>query len=91
VVITEILQGVTTQRQADELLVDLGALHYLEISRNAYIQAATIYRLCRNKGLTIRKPIDCIIAATCLEHSAFLLHNDRDFEHIAKHFPLQSM
>jgi len=46
--------------------------------------AAQIYRDCRKQGLTIRKTVDCVIAATCLEAGAQLYHNDRDFEAIAR-------
>ena len=51
--------------------------------------AADIYRKLRKSGITIRKTNDCIIAATALEHRCTLLHNDKDFMPIAKHFPLQ--
>jgi predicted nucleic acid-binding protein len=45
---------------------------------------ARIYRDCRRQGFTIRKTVDCLIAATCLEAGAEIYHNDRDFEAIAK-------
>jgi predicted nucleic acid-binding protein len=32
---------------------------------------------------------DCIIAATVLEHDCELLHNDRDFNAVAREFPLR--
>jgi predicted nucleic acid-binding protein len=34
--------------------------------------AARIYRDCRRQGFTIRKTVDCLIAATCLEAGAEL-------------------
>lgn len=34
--------------------------------------------------MTIRKTIDCLIAATCLAAGAELFHNDRDFAAIAR-------
>jgi predicted nucleic acid-binding protein len=46
--------------------------------------AAQIYRDCRKRGFTIRKTVDCVIAATCLEAGVELYHNDRDFEAIAR-------
>lgn len=61
----------------------------LEINQATYLAAAQIYRDLRIRGITIRKSIDCIIAAVALQHQCHLLHNDRDFEMIAKHFPLQ--
>jgi predicted nucleic acid-binding protein len=57
--------------------------HHLE----TYKQAAQIYFACRRKGLTIRSTIDYLIAQTAIEHDLVLLHNDKDFEHIANVFP----
>ena len=45
-----------------------------------YIKAAEIYRQCRKEGKTIRKTIDCLIAAIVRENNFTLLHNDNDFE-----------
>ena len=33
-----------------------------------------------HQEVTIRKPIDCLIATFCLLHSHHLLHNDRDYD-----------
>lgn len=52
-------------------------------------QAASIYRKCRQRGLTIRKPNDCLIAHHCLSYHLSLLTVDGDFNHIAKIFPLK--
>ena len=49
-----------------------------------YISAADIYRKCRKQGKTIRKTIDCIIAAIAQENNLTILHNDNDFEVIKK-------
>jgi len=53
------------------------------------VRAADIYRKLRKQGITIRKSNDCIITATALEHCCQLLHNDKDFSPVAKHFPLK--
>jgi predicted nucleic acid-binding protein len=42
-------------------------------------------------GITIGKPVDCMIAAVAIEHDIPLLHNDRDFIPIEKHFGLKRM
>ena len=47
-----------------------------------YIQAAQLYRDCRRKGKTVRKTVDCIIAAICIENDLALLHKDADFDFI---------
>jgi len=90
-VLTEVLQGIREGNRFSQTKKILEDLIYLPTSQSAYVSAALIYRGCRHKGLTIRKPVDCMIAATCIEHSCFILHNDRDFSHISKHFPLQSV
>ena len=58
---------------------------------DTYIHAVDIYRECRKKGFTIRKTIDCLIAAIAIENNLALLHNDRDFSNIAKgiNYPLE--
>ena len=43
----------------------------------------------RKQGMPIRKTNSCIIAATALDHHCQLLHNDKDFVHIARHVPLR--
>jgi predicted nucleic acid-binding protein len=44
------------------------------------LKAAEIYRTCRKKGKTVRKTVDCIIAAICIENDLTLLHKDSDFD-----------
>jgi len=39
---------------------------------------------CRYKGITIRKPFDCMIASVAIENDIALLHNDKDFQPIEK-------
>lgn len=53
------------------------------------ISAASLYRFLRNKGVTIRKPNDCIIAVTCIKQNLALIHNDKDFDNIAKYSSLK--
>jgi predicted nucleic acid-binding protein len=45
--------------------------------------AVDLYRALRKQGITIRKPIDCLIASYAILEDAFLLHNDKDFAQIA--------
>jgi len=51
----------------------------------AFVRAAKLYRSLRKSGVTIRKPVDCMIASVAIEHHIRLLHNDRDFDYIARH------
>jgi hypothetical protein len=54
-----------------------------------YEAAAMLYRTCRRSGETIRKLIDCLIAAVAVRESASILHADADFEALARHTPLR--
>ena len=49
--------------------------------------AAQLYRRAREKGWTIRKSTDCLIAAMALEHGALVVHNARDFLALAHAVP----
>jgi predicted nucleic acid-binding protein len=53
-----------------------------------YEEAAALYRRCRRRGETIRRLIDCLIAATAIRTSLPILHSDNDFEALARHTPL---
>jgi len=89
VILIEILQGIRDENQyllTKNYLLDITCL---PISQSTYIAAAQIYRHLHSVGFTIRKPIDCLIAAVALEQQCLLLHNDRDFDPIANHFPLK--
>lgn len=89
VILTEVLQGIRDDKQFREAEKRLYTLVYLDLNRTHFVTAAQIYRTLRTHGLTIRKPIDCMIAALALEQQAAILHNDRDFDAIATQFPLQ--
>jgi hypothetical protein len=56
---------------------------------DSFAEAAKIYLGCRKQGITIRSTIDCLIAQTALENDLFLLHDDKDFDAIAKIVPLK--
>ncbi len=44
------------------------------------IAAAKNYRYLRERGYTVRKTIDCLIATFCIQEGHELLHRDRDFD-----------
>ncbi|HSV47150.1 MAG TPA: PIN domain nuclease [Ramlibacter sp.] len=85
IIFQEVMQGVTDDRAFARLQAMFAALHLLEPDAlSTYELAAQLYRRARRAGLTIRKPNDCLIAALALEHDALLVHNDRDFIHLAQ-------
>ncbi len=89
VIFMEILQGIRDEKQYHLTKEYLECLPCLEITQSIYVEAAQIYRELRARGITIRKSADCVIAAVTLKHQCYLLHHDRDFEMIAKHFSLK--
>ncbi|MBE0669227.1 MAG: PIN domain nuclease [Anaerolineales bacterium] len=53
------------------------------------VQSARNYRFLRQKGITVRKTIDSLIATFCIENDHELLHNDSDFDGYEKHLGLR--
>ncbi len=51
--------------------------------------AARIHRLCRERGVTPRGLIDCMVAAIALRADVSLLAADRDFVRMAEILPLR--
>jgi len=89
-VLTEILVGVRTEAEATRIVRVLSAFDEPpELDPTDYEKAATLYRLSRSRGFTIRSTIDCLIAQLCLRHDYELLAKDRDFDAIAQVAPLK--
>ena len=54
-----------------------------------YDDAAALYRRCRRQGETVRKLVDCLIAAVAIRAGVPILHCDADFDVLARHTELQ--
>jgi predicted nucleic acid-binding protein len=54
-----------------------------------YDQAAAMYRSCRRNGETVRRLIDCLIAAAAVDAGIPILHADADFDVLARHTELR--
>jgi predicted nucleic acid-binding protein len=87
----ELLQGSLDEKEWNLLSTYLDTQDYIELTSNSWQAAARIYYDLRRKGLTVRSPIDCCIAQAALENNLLLIHNDRDFETIAKVRSLQHL
>ena len=86
----EVLQGIRDETDFVRVRSILQSYPILRMrGLNLFEHAASIYRDCRRGGFTIRKTIDCLMAATCLENDVHLYHNDRDFDVIARVRDLQ--
>ena len=55
------------------------------------IKAAENYRSLRQRGITVRKTVDTIIATFCIEHDLPLLFSDRDFLPFCQHLGLRGI
>ncbi len=88
VILTEVLQGIRSDSDHRKTREYLSDLIYLPMRRGVFLRAAELYRALRKQGVTIRKPVDCMIASVAIEYALPLLHNDPDFDQIAKHSEL---
>ena len=89
-ILTEVLQGFKSDKDYEAAKAFLGALPFRQMGGyNVAIQSAKNYRRLRKAGFTVRKTIDIIIATFCIIDGLTLLHDDRDFNPIASHFPLK--
>lgn len=87
----EVLQGAASEKEYLTLKRYLGSQRFYHLNDpiESFARAAKIYLDCRKKGITIRSTIDCLIAQTALENDLFLLHEDNDFNLMAKVVPLK--
>jgi predicted nucleic acid-binding protein len=84
VIFAEILQGLRSDAEAGLVERQLRAFPVLRLeSLDDYALAAQLYRTARRSGVTIRKTLDCLIAAVCVRTGAPLLHADADFDRLA--------
>jgi predicted nucleic acid-binding protein len=90
-IIQEILQGSRTIAEFDykkRVLNDFNKFddNWIETS----IASAKLYFDLRKKGVTIRKSTDCLIAQIAIQNDVLLVHNDTDFDQIAKNSELRT-
>lgn len=89
-IIQEVLQGIRQDslfHEVKDLMLGLEILP--ELHYEAAVGAANLYRTLRKKGITIRKPNDCLIAWYAIQFDLTLVHDDKDFDLIALHSPLK--
>jgi predicted nucleic acid-binding protein len=84
VIFTEILQGISSPEDVDRVEHHLRAFPILRLATlDDFAMAAELYRTARRSGITVRKTMDCLIAAACVAADEPLLHADRDFDLLA--------
>jgi len=91
IIFLEILQGFRSDKDYKIARTKLSVLEQYEMfGREMVIDCADNYRILRQKGVTIRKTNDIIIATFCIENKVPLLFSDKDFLPFVKHLKLNS-
>ena len=85
----EVLAGARDERHLHNLRRLLARATVFPTGPIHYDEAATLYRICRREGETVRKLIDCLIGAVAIGSDAPILHNDADFDVLARHTDLE--
>lgn len=85
----EVLAGARDEQHLSDLRGLLARASLLPTEATDYEDAAALYRSCRRHGETVRKLIDCLIAAVAIRNSSTILRCDNDFEVLGRHTPLQ--
>ncbi|MBI2193440.1 MAG: PIN domain nuclease [Planctomycetes bacterium] len=81
IILTEILQGIQGDADFEKVRDYLLEFPIYEPKGvETYLKAAVIHRSCRKRGKTIRRTVDCIIAAICIQNDLLLFHKDSDFD-----------
>ncbi len=80
-----VLAGARDERHLVQLRGLLARATMLPTTPADYEAAASMYRSCRTHGETVRKLIDCLIAAVAVRAGAEILHADTDFVALARH------
>lgn len=86
----EVLAGARDEHHLSQLRGLLGRATMLPTTPADYDHAASLYRLCRRQGETVRKLVDCLIAAVAIRADAELLHADSDCAVLTRHTALRS-
>ncbi len=86
----EILAGARDDHHLSQLRGLINRATMLPTTPADFDEAAALYRICRRRGETVRKLIDCLIAAVAIRTGAELLHADMDFAALVRHTELRS-
>jgi predicted nucleic acid-binding protein len=85
IILCEVLQGIPDQRTFDSVFAELSRCEIFPTGGTEFaVAAARNFRILRQRGHTVRKTVDCLIATFCLREGHSLLHRDRDFDPFEK-------
>jgi predicted nucleic acid-binding protein len=86
----EVLAGARDERHLHDLRRLLARASALSTVTTDYEEAASLYRVCRRGGETVRKLMDCLIASVAIRSDVAVLHADGDFDVLARHTALRT-
>ena len=90
IIYQEILQGIREDKIFKEIKSILQNMFMLDTPILTVADyAVDLYRSLRKKGITIRKPYDCLIASYAILEDVYLLHNDSDFKQMENNSDLK--
>ena len=89
VVAMELLAGARDEQHLRDLRGLLARAVAISMTPEDYETAAALYRTCRRRGDTVRKLIDCLIAAVAIRADVAVLASDSDFEILRRHTELR--
>jgi len=91
IILAEVIQGIRQDTEFRKTRDLFNILILLPMPDTVFLRSADIYRKLLKIGITIRKPLDCMIAAVAIENDISLLHNDKDFQPIERRCGLKVM
>ena len=90
-VLVEVLQGYGRESDFKTALDLMSRMVAVTVGgTDVAIASARNFRALREKGITMRKTIDCLIATRCIADGLPLLYSDRDFDPFVEHLGLVS-
>jgi predicted nucleic acid-binding protein len=85
----EVFAGARDEQHLSDLRRLLARATLVQTESIDYEQAASLYRVCRRAGETVRSVVDCLIAAVAIRVGAPVLHFDRDFDVLSRNTALR--
>jgi predicted nucleic acid-binding protein len=86
----EVLAGARDESHLNELRGLLARASLLPTRARDYEAAAALYRTCRRGGESVRKLVDCLIAAVAIRADSPVLHSDSDFDVLSRYTALRA-
>ncbi|MCY3745345.1 MAG: PIN domain nuclease [Acidobacteria bacterium] len=85
----EVLAGARDELHLHSLRRLLARATVLPTDSAHFEEAAALFRRCRQEGETVRRLMDCLIAAVAIRSGVPVLHRDGDFDVLARHTELE--